>query len=397
MLVHVEVSRDTDPRRASEEVSKSVREALNTGPIDLAFLFFTPHYAEDVETILKTVHEELAPRVLLGCMGQGVIGKTEEFEELPVVTLWAATLPNVELVPFHLTFNEENKEGDQLRGWPDQWTQGDVPPTVILLADPFSSPVEELFAQMDRRCPGAPAIGGIASGGQDVGENRIIFNREVVYGGVVGVAISGAVSIQTVVSQGCKPIGDRYVVTKAERNIVYELGGMPTLERLQATLDLLGSEGGRKAALALQLGVAFNEHQENFDRGDFLIRGLIGADQNSGGVAISDIIKEGQTVQFHLRDANAASEELNLLLSKSRVNFANDTPQGALLFSCNGRGRNFFNQPHHDIETVLNKTGEVPVAGFFAGGEIGPVGGQNFIHGYTASVAIFSEPGRSSS
>ena len=122
---------------------------------------------------------------------------------------------------------------------------------------------------------------------------------------------------------------------------------------------------------------------------------LIGADQNSGGVAVSDIIKEGQTVQFHLRDANAASEELNLLLSKSRVNFANDTPQGALLFSCNGRGRNFFNQPHHDIETVLNKTGEVPVAGFFAGGGIGPVGGQNFIHGYTASVAIFSEPGKS--
>ena len=396
MLVHVEVSRETDPRRASEEVSKAVREALSTGAIDLAFLFFSTHFAEDVEAMVKTVQEELAPRVLLGCMGEGVIAKTEEFEDLPVVTLWAATLPNVDLVPFHLNFNEEGQEGDQLRGWPAQLTSGDVPPTVVLLADPFSTPVEEFFAQMDQRCPGAPAIGGVASGGQDVGENRLILNGDVLYGGVVGVAISGAVSIRTVVSQGCKPIGERYVVTKADRNIVYELGGIPTLERLQATLDVLGSEGGRKAALALQLGVAFDEHQENFDRGDFLIRGLIGADQNSGGVAVSDIIKEGQTVQFHLRDAHAASEELNLLLSKSRVNFADETPKGALLFSCNGRGRKFFNQPHHDIEAVLNSTGEVPVAGFFAGGEIGPVGGQNFIHGYTASVAIFSEPARPS-
>jgi small ligand-binding sensory domain FIST len=397
MLVHVEVSRETDSRRASQEVSKAVREVLNTGPIDLAFLFFSPHFSEDVETIVKTIQEELAPRVLLGCMGEGVIAKTEEFEELPVVTLWAATMPNVELVPFHLHLNDEGQEGDQLRGWPDQWTSEDASPTVVMLADPFSTPVEEFFAQMDQRCPGAPAIGGVASGGQDVGENRLILNGKVLYGGVVGVAISGAISIRTVVSQGCKPIGERYVVTKADRNIVYELGGLPTLERLQATLDLLGSEGGRKAALALQLGVAFDEHQANFDRGDFLIRGLIGADQNSGGVAVSDIIKEGQTVQFHLRDAQAASEELNLLLAKSRVDFADETPKGVLLFSCNGRGRNFFNQPHHDIETVLNRTGEVPVAGFFAGGEIGPVGGQNFIHGYTASIAIFSEPARSSS
>ena len=261
-----------------------------------------------------------------------------------------------------------------------------------ILANSEHHVTPELFSRIDQQCPGAPAIGGVASGGADLGENRLVLNDEVFHTGIVGVVVWGAISIRTVVSQGCKPIGDRYVVTKAERNIIYELGGAPTLERLQTILQGLGADEARQAAMALQVGVAFDEHRERLDRGDFLIRGLLGADQQSGGVAVSDLVKEGQTVQFHVRDAQSASEELNLLLAKDRVDFPKEVPKGALLFSCNGRGRRFFAEPHHDISAVQKRVGSIPVAGFFAAGEIGPVGGQNFIHGYTASVALFSEP-----
>ena len=160
---------------------------------------------------------------------------------------------------------------------------------------------------------------------------------------------------------------------------------------MQATLDELGADGGRQAARALQVGIAFDEQRERLDQGDFLIRGIIGADQRSGGVAISDLVEEGQTVQFHLRDSKAASEELNLMLAKDQIEFPNKTPKGALIFSCNGRGRRFFAEPHHDVRALQKRAEGMPIAGFFAAGEIGPVGGKNFIHGYTASVALFAE------
>jgi small ligand-binding sensory domain FIST len=194
-----------------------------------------------------------------------------------------------------------------------------------------------------------------------------------------------------VVSQGCRPIGDPFVVTKAEHNVIHELGGSPALERLQAVIESLGSEERRMAHRALHLGVVIDEHRDRFDRGDFLVRNLIGADRESGSVAIGDRIEEGQTVQFHLRDARTASEDLNLLLTADQVKHGK--PLGALLFSCCGRGRGLFGRPHHDITMVRERAGEIPIAGFFAQGEIGPVGGSNFLHGYTASLALFSDPG----
>ena len=201
----------------------------------------------------------------------------------------------------------------------------------------------------------------------------------------------GEVSIRMLVSQGCNPIGERYVVTKSERNIIYELGGMPTIERLQGILSNMAPERSQEVAMALQVGIAFDEQQEQLNRGDFLIRELLGADQQSGGLAISDIVEEGQTIQFHLRDAKAASEELNLLLAKDRMDHQHEVPQGSLLFTCSGRGRRFFSEPNHDINVLRRQTGDIPIAGFFAAGEIGPVGRKNFIHAYTASVALFAK------
>ena len=392
MQCHVATAREFGTTHVTQALIKSVREAFGQRAVDLACLFFTPHYAESSEELVRSLHRQLAPGVMVGCMGEGIIGSTEEYENKPAVILWVAHVPGVQMVPLHVTFHEKEEKAYVLEGWPRELDAPTDRPTFLVFADPFSTPVEDVFRTMERHCPGAPAIGGLASGGSDIGENRLVLNGEIMENGLVGVALWGPVSIRTLVSQGCQPIGERFVVTRAERNIIYELGGAPTLARLQETLQRLGPEGGQRAAMSVQVGVAFDEQRERFDRGDFLIRGLVGADQRSGGVAISDVVKEGQTIQFHVRDPKAASEDFNLLLAQDRLTYPQAVLKGALLFSCYGRGRRFFAEPNHDIAALQRRTAGIPVAGFFASGEIGPVGGKNFIHGYTASVALFSGP-----
>ena len=260
-----------------------------------------------------------------------------------------------------------------------------------MFADPFSTPIDELFALLDQQAPGSPAIGGIASGGMEEGEIRLVLNQDIVSAGVVGVALRGGLQVRTVVSQGCQPIGERFVVTKVNRNVIQELGGVPPLERLESTLETLDARQRQQAARGLQVGIAMDEHQSDFNKGDFLIRGLLGADRQTGSLAIADFVQEGQTLQFHIRDAQTASEDFNGLLALERMMGPTHKPKGALLFSCNGRGEGFFESPHHDVEAVQRQMGTIPVAGFFAGGEIGPVGGKNYLHGYTASMALFYE------
>jgi small ligand-binding sensory domain FIST len=179
------------------------------------------------------------------------------------------------------------------------------------------------------------------------------------------------------------------MITQAEQNVVQELSGKPALERLREVFSLLSPAEQQQAERALHLGIVIDEHKDHFERGDFLIRNLIGADQQTGGFAVGDIVKEGQTVQFQLRDAAAASEDLHALLTGERATQGDQPPAGALIFSCNGRGQRFFKASHHDAGAIQDEMGSLPVAGFFAMGEIGPVGGNNFLHSYTASVALF--------
>jgi small ligand-binding sensory domain FIST len=321
-------------------------------------------------------------------MGAGVIGGTQEIEEHPGLVLWGLRNPSMHITPFHLT-PKKNGEGFSLEGLPDLPEEHVASRTFLLLADPFSTPIDELFTLLDHHTPGSLAIGGIASGGLDEGKSRLVLNEHIFESGVVGVAIQGGVEIRTVVSQGCQPIGERYVVTKVDRNVIQELGGIPPLERLETTLKALGESERQQAANGLQVGIAMDEHRAEFGQGDFLIRGLLGADRESGYLAIADFVQEGQTIQFHIRDANAASADLTGLLERERLATLNDQPKGALLFSCNGRGQQFFQTPHHDVAAVHQHMGMLPIAGFFAGGEIGPVGGKNYLHGYTASMVLF--------
>ena len=385
------VSRDTDAVQAGRDLGQATRRALGEGPADLAFLFFSPHYAEQSTDLTAAVRRELAPNLLVGCTGEGIIGGTEEIESAPAISLWAARLPGVSMTPIRLSCSQD-EDGISVSGWPDELVSGTALPNFLLLGDPFSTGVDEALSLIAERCPGSMAIGGMAGGGRDVGENRMVLNDEVYEGGLVGVALSGPLSIRTVVSQGCRPIGERYVVTKAENNVIHELGGVPALERLQTVFETLSGGERRLAHRALHIGVVMNEQRNRFERGDFLVRNLIGADRNSGSVAIGDMIKVGQTVQFHIRDAQSASEDLHLMLAADRSRHQ-QPPLGALLFSCCGRGRGLFGHPHHDVTVLHERAGNIPVAGFFAQGEIGPVGGTNFLHGYTASVALFCEPG----
>ncbi len=390
MRCHVAVSKERDIERAVQSLQESTWQSLQKPP-DLAFLFFSSFFSEETHTLHAWVQEKVSPHHLVGCMSNGVIGESEEFEEQPAIILWSALLPDVTVDPIRLTARE--REGRLLlQGWPESFQPQTRPPYFFLFADPFSTPIDEVFTSLERDCPRSLAIGGIASGGTDSGENRLVLDGEIFDDGVVGIALSGRVTIRTVVSQGCQPIGKPYVVTKANRNIIYELGGIPMLDRLRTAIQDLRDATNPQASQSLQVGLVMNEYGGQFGRGDFLIRDLMGADEKTGGVAISDIVREGQTLQFHLRDAKAADEEFNKLLEEDRQTYIDHPAQGALLFSCNCRGTRLFPEPHHDVSVLRNQLGDVPIAGFFAGGEIGPVGGKNYLHGYTASVALFCDP-----
>ena len=385
------LSRDPDVEEAGRALAQSARRQLDDGPVDLACLFLSSHYAGHAGELRAVIQGALAPRVLLGCTGEGIIAGGEEIERTPAVTLWAAHLPETTLSPLRLLSDTDGERAElSSPGWPDDPIPRTDAPVFLLLADPFSTPMDDVLSWLAERTPGSMAIGGLAGGGHDLGENRLLLNEDVYDGGLVGVAISGPVSIRTVVSQGCRPVGERYVVTRAENNVIYELGGAPALERLQAMFESLSPGEQALAQNALHVGIAIDERRSRFERGDFLVRNLVGADRRSGSVAVGDLVKEGQSVQFQIRDAQSASEDLHALLAAARSR-AGRPPQGALMFSCCGRGRGLFGRPHHDVTVLRERAGDIPIAGFFAQGEIGPIGGANFIHGYTASVALFSD------
>jgi len=381
------LSRKTDTEAAIRDLADAILMQVGTACIDLAFVFFSAHHVANTSMISSMLQRELQAKVCLGCSGEGVIAGSEEIETAAAMTVWAACLPEVRLTPLQLSVSQLQ---DQIRmpGWPDPGLEDS---TFLFLADPFSTPMQEVLSLMNDRYPHSKVGGGLAGGGQDSGENRLLLNDQILDGGVVGVQLTGPIAVRTVISQGCRPIGERFVVTRAEQNLIYELGGVSALKRLQDVFESMGGTQRRDAHRALHLGIVIDEHGSHFERGDFLVRNLIGADQQAGAVAIGDVVQEGQTVQFHLRDAKSASDDLHVCLAADRAKHSSP-PLGALLFSCCGRGEGLFGQPHHDSGAVQERLGPIPTAGFFAQGEIGPVGGRNFLHGYTASVVIFSEP-----
>ena len=365
-------------------VVERARGELAGEPADLALIFGSPHHADSLGRVAATLREQGVCRHVLGCTGESIVGEDREVEAAPALSIWLIRCPGARFEPLRLTFDGEGFPG---------FLDGPVfPPsaTLLLLGDPFTFPSDQFLKQVNEGRPGLPVIGGMASGGHSPGSNRLVLDEQVYVDGAVAVAIDGPLTLRTIVSQGCRPVGRPLIVTKVERNIIRELGRRPALEVLREIFAELSEEDQARVQDGLHVGRVINEYQEHFERGDFLVRNVLGGDE-SGGIAITDFVRVGQTVQFHVRDAETADEDLRGLLDAERRARPNATARGALLFSCNGRGSRLFPGPNHDVNLIHEVLGPLPVAGFFAMGEIGPIGGQNFIHGFTASIVLFEE------
>jgi small ligand-binding sensory domain FIST len=378
-----------ETRAALREVIDRARAAWHGGA-DLALLFWSPHHRAAVPGLAAALQDEVPARCLLGCPGETVIADDREVEGTPAMCLWLARWPGaVRVTPFHLDV-EQTGDGHSLLGWPDELAEADPARSLLLtLADPYTFPIETFLDQLNTERPGLPLAGGMASGASQPGENEMLLGCEVVPTGAVSVLLQGELGYRSIVSQGCRPIGKPLVVTKAQENVILELGGKPPLQQLQEIWLTLTPRDYQLVQRGLMIGRAVSEYRDTFRRGDFLVRHLVGLDRTTGAVAVADRVRVGQTVQFHVRDADTADEDLRLLLGSAGGAAGR---RGGLLFSCNGRGTRLFRKPDHDARAVRAALGDVPLAGFFAQGELGPVGGQNFIHGFTASLVLFEEP-----
>lgn len=373
--------------RAVEEVCQEALAQLGGNP-DLAMVFVSPHHGPDLAPLAERIAALTDAGCLMGCSGEAIVGTAREVESEPAISLWLARMPGVSVKQMHLEY-AETPEGGSLVGWPDdlpaEWPAGAL---LLVLAEPYSFPADLLLKRLDEDQPQAVVAGGMASGGAAPGENQLILGRRSISEGAVATLVYGRLRVRTVVSQGCRPIGRPLVVTKAHQNVIEQLSGRPAFAQLEELFGELSRRDRELVQQGLHVGRVINEYQDHFERGDFLVRNVIGADPKSGAIAIGDFIRPGQTVQFHVRDAASADEDLAELLTSARRGAGSD-PRGALLFTCNGRGTRLFHRPSHDAAALADAFGPLPVSGFFAQGEIGPIGGHNFLHGFTASIALF--------
>ncbi len=328
-------------------------------------------------------------------MGEGVVGDDREIEGEPALSVLAGSLPGVTSSPFHLGMIDW---GETLLDATDSRLRQSVgivggreheTRAFILLGDPYTTPVTELMQRRDQVVPNSITMGGMSSGSDGPGDGVLLFQNRVVNQGVVGVRITGPVRIESIVSQGCRPIGERMLVTKAEENRILALSGQNALEATQKMIRSLTPRDQDLLGDSLCLGIVVNEYQDSFGRGDFLVRSVFGAEPNTGAVVVGDRVRVGQTVQYHLRDAHSADVELREMMAEVFKQEA--APIGGFIFTCNGRGLRLFDSPNHDVRSVLKAVPETPLAGFFAQGELGPIGGKSFIHGHTASIVLFRD------
>jgi small ligand-binding sensory domain FIST len=378
-----------DLRQALRECCDTLEAALDGRRPHLVTVFFTSHHTSHAEALREGLVERLGPEVLLGCPASGVIAGSDEAEKAPGLVVWAAYWPGVKLRPFTLRPVHDGKQ-PSLCGWPEP-SEISSDAGFLVLSDPFSAPSEVLLDQFGQRFPNHVMVGGLASATSQNNEGCLLSTYNLCTEGLVGVAISGSIQLDAVVSQGCRPVGHHFVITAASRHMIHELGGQPALTQLQATMaqaDKAAQELMQQGAL--HIGRVVDECKSSFSTGDLVVRNVLGFDPKLKSIAISDHVRPGQTVQFMVRDPSAAHDDLTAMLVAESEQ---DPPLGALMFSCNGRGSDFFGRERHDIDRLHTALGPVPTAGFFAAGELGPVGGEAFLHGLTASIALFRARG----
>ncbi|MBS0198229.1 MAG: FIST C-terminal domain-containing protein [Planctomycetes bacterium] len=407
-------SGNPDTVYAARAACEQCRAGLGEGEADLAMVFFSPHHLTSVSQLAATVQRRLAPRHIIGVGTEGVIAGPYEHERSAGISILAASLPGVEVRPFSSEqFPASDDSAESLFMLRDVIGAAEDLRFTLLLVDPFSVPLIKLIPDLNRARVGGNGVlfGGLASAAASPGGNAMILDDTIATAGAVGVSLKGNLRVDTIVSQGCKPFGPNFVVTKCKGNLVMELGGKPAVEAIQGVLNEQGEARHSLLSGGLFVGRVIDEYKSHFGRDDFLIRKVVGVRPEEGAIAVADFFRVGQTIRLFTRDGATADQDLAMLLDKQKLY---DKPKGAMVVTCNGRGRRMFKQPHHDASSIvkafrgpvageeLSKPGtpyysasegksDVPVAGFFATGEIGPVGGQSFVHGQTACVALFRD------
>jgi small ligand-binding sensory domain FIST len=381
----VGLSTRRDPHDAALEACAGALDGLAGREPDLVCVFASQAHADAAEGLATTVVDELQPAAVIGAVGpDGVIGAAREIERGPAVSVFAAALPGAGVEPFRLRFAEVDGR-PAVVGDPGLSDAAEDSP-VILLADPYTFPADAFLAHLNATSAGRSVIGGLAGGGRP-GAAILFDGADVVHDGAVGVTVTGA-GVVPLVSQGCRPVGPDLVVTASRDNVVLELAGTPALQKLHDIVAGLPPDEQRLVATGILAGLVVDENQPDYEVGDYLVRALLGADTASGGLAVGDTPRVGQTFRFHVRDEASADADLDATLAAGRRRLGRRTPGAALLFACNGRGSNLFSTPDHDATRVAVDLG-VPSAGIFCQGEFGPVGGANHLHGFTATVAVF--------
>ncbi len=356
---------------------------------DLVFLFASDIYTEHFPEMVRRTRSATGARILIGCSGQGIVGGGLEFEDVPALSLLALSLPDASFQAIRFTpeiiasCNRPEELYTRLRIQPDDVN------AFLLFADPFQTDSEKLIDLLSDAYPHAPVLGGLASGNFEERCAYIFCNDEIYENGAVALAVGGEYTIFPVLSQGCEPIGEPWTITKVHnKNLITTISNRPAFALLVDTLEDLDPELQYRARRNLLVGLAADEYSPTLERGTFLIRQLIGIDRHTGALAVGAIPRQGQTIQFQMRDATTADLDLRELLILAKVELAGRHPVAAILCTCNGRGLNLFGEPHHDAKLIEQEFGALPVAGLFCSGEIGPVGKRSFLHGFTASLAL---------
>ncbi len=375
---------DPDLRVAAESATAQALATLDGVPPDLVCVFVSGDDPDLVTAAGVLAGEHSGGQCVIGCSAGGVIGAGRGVEATPAVSVWAGVLPGASVRGFSLE-TTRTPRGMAVTGLPQPEPDDRF---IVLLADPYSFPADG-FVQRSNDALDVPIVGGLASGTAGPGSTRLFLGGRPVAMGAVGAVLGGEVTARSVVSQGCRPIGPEMIVTAAAGNVVLELAGTPALVKLQEIVDEIDPLDRALVEQGLQLGIVMDEYAETHEQGDFVVRGIAGADQDRMAIVVGDLVDVGRTVRFHVRDAGAADADLDRVLERLRQASGWTDVGGALLFSCNGRGRTLFPTADHDVEAVRRALQPVGVGGFFAGGEIGPVAGRNYVHGFSASILAF--------
>jgi len=369
--------------------AEELRRRLGSKRVSLGLVFMAPKFFPHAQATLEILRVHAQIPLLAGCSGTGLVAGDSELEDNPGLALALYHLPGAKLKAARFT-QEQVQAVTGTDYWPAETGAAPLPTHGWLaFLDPFTMDCERWLRDFDEAYAPRPIVGGLASGDPGEQNSQIYLNGEVFNEGGVAIAVGGEVTLAGVIAQGCTPIGETWTLTGVERNIIHGIANRRAYDVLADTWKGLTTDEQRKTQGNLFIGLVINEYLDDFHRGDFLVRNLLGADPNTGAIAVGALPRTGQIMQFQRRDATAASLDMAELLARAKHDLAGATILGGCLCCCNGRGKNLFETPSHDARMVQQQLGPFGLAGFFCNGEIGPVGDRNFLHGHTASLALF--------